>query len=395
MWASKHVRVPKLDYAERPILVFWETTKACLLSCKHCRAEAIDHPLPGELSTSESLEFVRSLETFGKPYPVLILTGGDPLMKQGIFEIVSAAREKGIPVGFSPSVTPNLNASSVQTLKELGVSTVSVSLDGATPHSHEGVRGVRDHFSQTLDSMRLLVSHGFKVQVNTTVMANNVLELPEIVKILKETGVGIWEVFFLIKVGRGTFVEEIEADAYEDVMHFLYDASMYDIIVRTVEAPFFRRVVHWKREGVVPPAYAPGALYEKLSAKLRQLLGETTSEPRAQSVGTRDGKGVVFVAHDGSVYPSGFLPYPLGNVKRSPLSQIYRESPVLKAIRTAAFRGRCGVCEYRDDCGGSRARAFAAYGDPLAEDPACVYTPATPRQVRGSATAEDTDPVRL
>jgi radical SAM protein len=387
--------VPKPDYDERPILVFWETTKACLLSCKHCRAEAIDHPLPGELSRSESHAFIQSLGDFGKPYPVLILTGGDPLMKQGIFDIISAARERDIPVGFSPSVTPNLNAISVQKLKELGVSTVSVSLDGATPHSHEGIRGVSNHFVHTLDAMKLLVSHGFKVQVNTTVMKNNVLELPLIAKILKETGVSIWEVFFLIKVGRGTFVEEIPRDAYEDVMHFLYDASKYDLIVRTVEAPFFRRVVSWRKAGELPPMYAPGALYAKLSTQLKQLLGEPSSSPRAQSVGTRDGKGVVFVAHDGSVYPSGFLPYSLGNIRTTPLVRIYRESPILRAIRNAAFRGRCGVCEYRDDCGGSRARAYAAYGDLLAEDPACVYAPATAGQFGVSPTLQDAGTVRL
>jgi len=372
---KEKAHVSHTDFDQRPILVFWETTKACLLSCKHCRAEAISHALPGELNTQESLEFVESLKEFGKPYPVLIFTGGDPLMKKDVFEIAKRAREIGVPLGFSPSVTPNLNHESASLLKRLGVSTVSISLDGAFPKTHEFIRGVQNHFEQTINAIQMLVSMGFKVQVNTTVMANNLYELPYIVKLLKTLKVAIWEVFFLIKVGRGISLEEIAPQEYEDVMHFLYEVSRYDMIVRTVEAPFFRRVVEWRNAGSVPPQYAPKEVYLKLSKKLRELLGEPFSEPKAQSVGTRDGKGVIFVAHNGDVYPSGFLPYPLGNVRRKTLAQIYRENELLRDIRASRFYGKCGICEFKDVCGGSRARAYAKYADPLGEDPACVYTP--------------------
>lgn len=369
----------RMDFETAPLLVFWEVTRACALKCRHCRAAAVHEPLPGELSTVEGMDLIRSLSDFGRRPPVLILTGGDALMRRDVLCLASLATFQGIPLGLAPSVTPLLTQDVIQRVKELGVRAVSVSLDGATPAIHDGIRGVPGHHQQTLTAIETLVGSGLTVQVNTAVMRENVEDLAKIAELVGSLGVQIWEIFFLVKVGRGIDVEEITPEEHEDVAHFLFDASHYGFIVRTVEAPFFRRVVAWRRaagEGVDAAEYfSLGPLYKLLAKELRGRLGEPASESRAQTAGTRDGKGILFVAHNGEVYPSGFLPLSLGNVRSRSIVDIYRRHPLLRSIRRAEFRGRCGVCEYGDLCGGSRARAYAASGDPLGEDPACVYVP--------------------
>jgi AdoMet-dependent heme synthase len=360
------------DLDRRPMLVFWEVTRACLLACRHCRASAIASPLPGELSLGQAERFLQSLTGFGRPYPVLVLTGGDVLMRSDLLELVRRARELGLPVAVSPSVTPRLEPGLLSALHDAGVKVASLSLDGATPETHEGLRGVAGHFEATLAALRLVRSHGFTVQVNTVVRPENVEELPKLAAIVAAADAAIWEVFFLVHIGRGNHLPELSPEQNEAVCHFLFDASRYGVIVRTVEAPFFRRVAARRQEGHPPPA---SLLYTRLSEQLRDLLGEPTSRPRTQTKGTRDGKGIVFVAHNGDVYPAGFLPLTIGNVKRDDLVHLYRESPLLRRLRNARFRGRCGVCDYADLCGGSRARAYAESGDALAEDPGCPYQP--------------------
>ena len=373
-----------LDFDARPILVFWESTRACALACRHCRADAIPTPLPGELSTAEGHELVRSLTRFGRPYPVLIITGGDVLMRSDVFELVAEARALGVPVGLAPSVTPRLTPQAVASMAELGVAAVSVSLDGAQATTHESIRGVAEHFPATVAALRQLVAAGLTVQVNTAVMRDNVTELPGVAALLGDLGVKVWEVFFLVPVGRGQANEVLSPAEHEDVFHFLYEASAYDLVVRTVEGPAFRRVVAWRQQDELPRGSDPalvadhwglGPLYRQLASDLLARRGRPTSPPRAQSTGTRDGRGVIFIAHDGTVYPAGFLPLALGNVRQKNLATIYRENQLLQDIRAARFSGRCGRCPYRDVCGGSRARAYAWAGNPLAEDPACGYQP--------------------
>lgn len=391
-----------LKFDERPILVFWESTRACLLACRHCRAEAMPAPLPGELSTDEATAFIDTLVTFGQPYPVLIFTGGDVMMRPDLFELASHAKSLGIPIGMAPSVTPRLTVEARRRMQDVGVKTVSISLDGASAETHDRVRGIPGHFEQTVQALRDLVNDGFDVQVNTVVMGENVGELPAVAELLVQIGVKIWEVFFLIQVGRGrssASVTELPPRSTEDVCHFLYDASKYGIIVRTVEAPFFRRVVIARKSAEEEAESEPqekavtrhdrhaygvghtpqsspldtGSLYRLLADDLQLRLGAARSPSRAQTSGTRDGKGIVFVSHDGTVYPAGFLPVPLGNIRDTALSTIYRENPLLQQIRASKFQGRCGMCEYQDLCGGSRSRAFAHTGDALATDPACLY----------------------
>lgn len=360
------------SYDERPMLVFWETTRACLLACRHCRASATAGRLPGELSTAEGHELIEQIAGFGRPYPILVLTGGDCLLRADIFELAGYASGLGLPVCLSPSVTPLLTSAAIEKIAASGVRAVSISLDGARPDTHDGVRGVPGHFARTVEAIRALADAGLTVQVNTTVMPANVSELADVAELVVHNGARIWEVFSLVHVGRGTAQGSLAPAEHEEICHFLYEAAHYGMIVRTVEAPFFRRVVSGRRFGDPAPA---GALYKSLVARLRDLLGAPGERPSAHTAPTRDGKGIIFVAHDGEVYPAGFLPVGLGNVRRESLSAIYRDDPLLRAIRAAQFSGRCGRCEYADLCGGSRARAYAVNGDPLAEDPACPFEP--------------------
>ncbi len=362
-----------IDYAQRPMLVFWEVTRACLLACRHCRASAARDPLPGELTGAEGRDLIDQVAAFGRPYPILILTGGDCLLRPDVFEMVEHANGLGVPVAMSPSVTPMLTPEAISRMVDAGVKAVSLSLDGAGPATHDGVRGIPGHFEQTIPAIRALVDAGLKVQVNTTVMRANLHELADIAAIMAETGVAIWEVFFLVHVGRGEATGAISAEEHEHVCHFLFDSSHYGFTVRTVEAPFFRRVVVQRKAGGPAPEAAP---YLRLRERLVERLGPPVGRSTAHTASTRDGKGIVFVAYDGEVYPAGFLPLPLGSVRDQPLVEIYRDNQVLRSIRAAEFGGRCGQCEYADLCGGSRARAYADTGDPLAEDSACVFQPA-------------------
>ncbi len=363
-------RVP--DYDQRPMLVFWETTRACLLACRHCRASATARSLPGELSQAEGYDLIDQVAGFGRPYPILVLTGGDCLLRPDLFDLAGYASGRGLPVCLSPSVTPLLTPAAIEKITASGIRAVSISLDGARPGTHDAVRGIAGHFDATMRAIRAFADAGMTVQVNTTVMAANAAELADIAQLTVTAGARIWEVFFLVHVGRGTAEGALTPAEHEEICHFLYDAAHYGVIVRTVEAPFFRRIVA-RRRGGDPPAEA--ALYQSLVARLRDLLGAPGVRPSAHTAATRDGKGILFVAHDGEVYPAGFLPVGLGNVRNLSLSTIYRHDPLLRSIRAAQFTGRCGGCEYADLCGGSRARAYAASGDPLGEDPACAYQP--------------------
>ena len=355
-----------MDFDRRPILVFWETTRACALACTHCRASAIAAPLPGELTTAEAERLLDGTAAFGRPRPVLVATGGDVLMRADLDDVAAGARARGIPLALAPSVTPLLDERRAASFRGLGVKVASTSLDGARAETHDGIRGVPGHFDATLEAIRRLRRHGVVVQVNTVVTRETVEELPAVARLVEETGAGIWELFFLVRVGRGARVAELTPAENGHVCHFLVDASRRGFLVRTVEAPFFRRVAAERAAGAPPPRHG---LYRRLVRQLPPPQGP----PRAQTKGTRDGRGILFVGHDGTIMPSGFLPLELGDVRRDELAVVYREHPLLRRIRAADFSGRCGRCPFRDRCGGSRARAYAATGDPLAEDPACPF----------------------
>jgi radical SAM protein len=368
---------------EKPLLVFWETTKACPLACIHCRANAITRPLPGELSHAEALDLIRQVAEFGRPYPVLVLTGGDPLMRSDLWELVEEARSLGIPIAMAPSPSRQL-LENIDNIVREGVSAVSISIDHPDPEVHDRVRRYQGSWEAATTAVRELLRRGVSVQVNTAVMRSTVRGLPGMARLLRELGVRTWEVFYLVPVGRAGAEEDLSPAEWEDVSAFLYEVSRYGVRVRTSEGPMFRRVAlllnYASRTGAEPSGLVrTGKLYLELVDELRKLMGEPGPQALFETSGTRDGKGIIFISHDGMVYPSGFLPVPVGSVRRGRLVDIYRGSPLLRRLRAAELRGRCGACEFREVCGGSRARAFAYYGDPLAEDPACAYRPGSLR----------------
>jgi len=368
---------------EKPLLVFWETTKACPLACIHCRANAITRPLPGELSHAEALDLIRQVAEFGRPYPVLVLTGGDPLMRSDVWELVEEARSLGIPVAMAPSPSRQL-LENIDNIVREGVSAVSISIDHPDPEVHDRVRRYQGSWEAATTAVRELLRRGVSVQVNTAVMRSTVRGLPGMARLLRELGVRTWEVFYLVPVGRAGAEEDLSPAEWEDVSAFLYEVSRYGVRVRTSEGPMFRRVAlllnYASRTGAEPSGLVrTGKLYLELVGELRKLMGEPGPQALFETSGTRDGKGIIFISHDGMVYPSGFLPVPVGSVRKGRLVDIYRGSPLLRRLRAAELRGRCGACEFREVCGGSRARAFAYYGDPLAEDPACAYRPGSLR----------------
>lgn len=370
---GKDSKIVNWNLDDKPILVFWETTRACDLACRHCRASAIPQPLEGELDHQEGLALLDQIVAFGRPSPILVMTGGDVLKRQDLWALLEQARARRIPVALSPAVTPLLTDPVVDRLADSGLSAISLSLDGPDEATHDGLRGVPGTFRRTMECARRAVSAGLKVQINSTVMAENLRLFPAICERLVQAGVGVWEVFFLIATGRGTELSAPGPEECEAVCWMLHEASGYGLTVRTVEAPFFRRVVHQARTG---NARDPGPLARDLVADLHRRLGQPSTPPSSHTARTRDGKGIVFVDYQGRVSPSGFLPVVAGNVRQEPLAGIYRESPLFRSLRSAeAFGGRCGRCGYRDLCGGSRSRAYAASGDCLGEDPACVYQP--------------------
>ncbi len=366
-------------FDEKPLLVFWETTKACPLACIHCRANAITAPLPGELSTSEGTRLIEQVAEFGRPYPVLVLTGGDPLSRPDIWELVEEARGLGVPVAMAPSPSRIL-LDNIDRIAHEGVSAVSISIDHPSPEIHDAIRRYKGSWEAAVTAIKELQARGVSVQVNTAVMRSTVRGLPDMVRLLLDLGVKVWEVFYLVPVGRAGKEEDLSPPEWEDVSAFLYEASKYGIRVRTSEGPMFRRISllmsYAEMKGIDPTRLLHlGRLYDELTTALRDRLGRPRGPPMFETSGTRDGRGVVFISYDGYVYPSGFLPVPAGSVRKARLVDIYRSSQLMVRLRLGDFKGRCGACEFRDLCGGSRARAFAYFGDPFAEDPACPYRP--------------------
>ncbi len=360
-------------FDRRPLLVFWEMTRACDLACRHCRASAQRHAAPDELSFEEGRNLIDELAALGSPRPILILTGGDCLKRPDLFLLLDHAAARGVPVALAPSVTPLLNVGAIRALREHGVRSVSLSLDGAIPATHDEIRGVTGHFEATVQALKDLKRWGFHVQVNTTVMRPNVNELAAIAAFLVELNVDAWEVFFVVATGRATAGLELAPDEIHEVCEFLLEASRYGMTVRTVEAPYFRRYVKDRAHAQATDLLDQESSY--LRDDLVARLGESHRGLRAPSVATRDGKGVIFVSSSGEVFASGFLPLSLGNVRRQGLMAIYQDHELLRTIRAGKFRGPCGECEAVDLCGGSRARAYASRGDPLASDPSCPYAP--------------------
>ena len=350
------------DYAQTPLNVYWEMTQACALACRHCRAEAVPFPDPQELTMAESLAFLQQIKDFGPPLPHLILTGGDPLERNGLFELIDQARALEISVSITPAATPKLTREMLARLKEHGVEGLGLSLDGSTAQKHDSIRGVPGTFDRTLEALRWAGDLEMPIQVNTLVSAETAEDVPAVFNLLKGFAVTRWSLFFLISVGRGKVLQPLTPSEGENLMGWIYETSRTaPFIVATTEAPSYRRVA-----------------LDKM--RVAGLSGDQIKRTGAyRGFGIRDGHGVMFVSHTGDICPAGFLPQVAGNVRRDRVAEVYRTSALFQALHEPSrFEGRCGLCEYKVLCGGSRARAYGATGNPLAEDPFCPYEPHSP-----------------
>lgn len=375
------VRLPRRDPADRPFLVIWESTRACPLACAHCRAEAVPDRDPRELTTADAQDLMRQLTAFGGRPPLFVITGGDPFQRPDLEALIAYGTGLGVPVAVSPSGTPTLTAERLRGVRRAGAVGLSLSLDGATAAGHDGFRGVPGVFGWTLDAWDAARELGLRVQINTTVNRRSLDELPDIVRLVRDRGAALWSAFFLVPTGRGRDLAELTADEVEDVLNFVYDVGLA-VPAKTTEAPHFRRVAMERRilaaRGVDPvAALGLGPLYRRLRDRAAALgLDAGARRVRRPPLDVNAARGFVFVSHHGEVHPSGFLPLAAGNVRDRPLPEIYREAPLFRGLRDPErLGGRCGRCEFRTVCGGSRSRAYALTQDPYAPEPWCGYRP--------------------
>jgi radical SAM protein with 4Fe4S-binding SPASM domain len=395
------------DITKKPFIIFWELTRACMLACKHCRAKAQRKRHPDELTTDEVFSTLDQLAEFGQPYPLIVFTGGDPLMRDDIFEIVEHATKKGFRTAIAFSGTKLATKQRLEKLKDAGIARIAISLDGSNAEIHDFFRGVTGTFETSLEILRIARELEISTQINTTVSTYNLLDLPNIMRIGIENGVILWDVFFIVPTGRAKTEYMPSAQEFEDVLCWLYDvARETPLNVKSSAATHLRRVEYMRDQDSYDIETCE--LYQTLKNKLDEIkeemgfgsrTGETTegeigeiSESKAvvagahgrsmardgirRMMGITDGRGMFFISHVGEVYPSGFLPIVAGNVRENTLKNIYMTSKIFVELKDPDnLKGKCGRCEFRYLCGGSRARAYAMTGDYLAAEPRCIYKP--------------------
>ena len=357
-----------VDFDQTPFTLAWEITRACGLACLHCRAEAIPYRDPGELTTDEGFGLIDQVVDLGRP--ILIFTGGDPLMRPDVYDLIKYAVRRELRVGLSPSATGKLTRSALERARTAGTHMLHLSLDGSTAEIHDQFRGVRGSYDRTIARMRDAADLDLLLQIGTTVSGHNLSDLRCIGERVAQIGATVWTVFFLVPTGRGQARDMLSPAEHEQVFEWLYAYSHEaPFHIRTIAAQHYRRVVIQAERG---DSEMP--IWEYTGAGFSARVQKRASALR----GVNDGNGFCFVSHVGDVYPSGFLQVSAGNVRQQTLSEIYRKSPIFRALRDPALlKGKCGACEFRAVCGGSRARAYALTGDYLAPDPTCVYVPKT------------------
>ena len=374
------VRMGKHDPHDRPFIVIWEVTRACALVCRHCRADAQHRAHPDQLTTTQGKALLDEIAAFGKPQPIVVLTGGDPFERPDLDDLVRHGSQAGLAMSLSPSVTPKLTRERVAALHQSGGKAMSVSLDGAVAATHDAFRGIEGTFAGTVEAARMITGEGFRLQVNTTITRGNVRELPLLLADVIGMGAKMWYLFFLVPTGRGAQLQTLSPQDKEDVLHWLHDVSDR-IAIKTTEAPQYRRVA-LQRDALRQagePRPARGDLWHWLTEETTTLLGAAAARPRVPRapMAVNSGNGFAFIDHVGDVYPSGFLPFVCGNVTRESFREIYRSADIMKKLRRPdEFGGKCGSCEFNTVCGGSRSHAYALTGDPLASDPTCPHIPA-------------------
>lgn len=341
-----------------PRLIAWELTGKCNLRCVHCRASAEHERDPNELSTEEIKNTIDNIVSFSNP--IIILTGGEPLVREDVFEIARYGTEKGARVVLGTNatlITPEI----AQKLIRSGIKRVSVSLDGSTPETHDDFRKLPGAFDAAMKGIEACKKMGLDFQINTTVTKRNINDLQNIFDLAIKLGAEAHHIFLLVPTGRGKAIEdeEIPPEEYERVLNWMYDMQRSKrMFMKATCAPHFFRVVDQrsKEEGLNITAGRTG-----LNAMTSGCLG---------------GTGFCFISRTGEVNPCGYLPVKAGNIRERSFKDIWLDSRLFNDLRDPKkLKGKCGKCEYKIRCGGCRARAYARYNDYLAEEPYCVYQP--------------------
>ncbi|MCP4375222.1 MAG: radical SAM protein [bacterium] len=339
-----------------PHLIAWEVTRSCMLACKHCRAAARPEPYSGELSTEECFALLDNIASFSKP--IIILTGGEPMLREDIYEIAAHATSLGLPVVMAPCGML-VDEASVEEMIDAGVRGISISLDGATAESHDDFRGVPGAFDGAMKGIEAARRGGLDFQINTTVTRHNIGELAEIMQLTKDIGATLFNPFLLVPTGRGKDLadQELSPQQYEEALQWLADQQIAgEIPIRVTCAPHYQRIA--RQKGV-------------------------KSGPR-QVKGCMGGQSFAFISHLGKVQICGFLDIECGDVRAEGLDfrKVWETSPLFQEMRDIdSYHGRCGYCEYKRVCGGCRARAYAMSDDYLDEEPFCTYVPKTTQQL--------------
>jgi radical SAM protein len=371
-----------IDFNERPFVVIWENTRACDLACMHCRAAARPKRSHFELTTEEGYKLIDQIAGLGPR--VFVITGGDPLKREDTYDMIRYARERGLEPALTPSATPLLTEAAVSRLKRHGLARLAISLDASVPELHDAFRRVPGSFDITLRAVRAAKREGIPVQINTTVTRRTIDDLPQMVQLLTDLEISMWSVSFLMPAGRGKRGDLVTPEAIEHLFGFLYET--------TKRAPFGVRTtdaMHYRRYTLQRMAIESGRNINDLRDKTTGLIDASTlflQHSRSMPLGVQaisraprgvnERKGFVFISHVGDVYPSGFLPLKAGNVKQESLGDIYRSSDLFVSLRDSNnLKGKCGRCEFRELCGGSRARAWSMTGDVFESDPLCAYQP--------------------
>lgn len=336
-----------------PRLIFWELTKQCNLKCLHCRANASDKPDPGELNTQDIFKVMQEIS--GWCSPIIVLSGGEPLLRKDIFEIIKKGVELNLKIVVATEATI-VDDKMASDLKKSGVLKVSVSIDGSSPEIHDEFRGMKGSFEKAVSGIKHLLSSGMPVQINTSVTKKNIHDLKNILGFVKNLGVQSVHIFLLVPTGRGKELEEEEISPmqYEEVLEwFAEEAKNSDMDLKATCAPHFYRIA-----------------FQKGTRETREKFLKTRTR------GCLAGIGVCFISAFGEVYPCGYLPVSSGNVKRDGIRKIWEESELFNKFRKfELLKGKCGICEFRNICGGCRARAYVKYGDYLESEPYCIYVP--------------------
>ena len=362
-------RMQVADFSQAPFTIAWEITRACAYACVHCRADAQHRPDPNELSTEDGFHLIDRLAEFGSP--ILIFTGGDPMMRRDLFDLIAYATAKGLRCSLTPTATALPTVERLKRAKEAGIRRIALSLDAPTPAVHDSFRQIEGSWERTMNILRNAMEVGLSAQVNTTVSRHNLDLLPEMVPFVKEVEAVQWSVFFLVPTGRAQIPWMISAEEHERVFNWLYDLSVSEPFdIKATAAPMYRRVAierkraDQRRSGSDQPITFQGAGFQYADGLNRPTRG------------VNDGNGFLFISHLGEIMPSGFLPISAGNVRQDDIVETYRNAKLFNDLRDPdLLKGKCSICDYRDVCGGQRGRAFGVTGDYLESDPGCVYEP--------------------